>query len=738
MRKHLPVRDRPRLPGPSRRRPGGGLQLRRGHPGRAAARLRHRLVEVPRVSGHSPGRRGALPALRGQEGRAALGPAGRGRHPEGPALLPPLWQQAVRALKGDYTGIPHNFGNGGKSLLGPVAENDWRLSDTVQQAYQNAIVAVPSPRTDRLQLPAPIRVHALPHVLQPDEARDPGARRGPRRHRPEAHPRPQQPLAGLHARRGELRAGGDLHARAALGHPRRQRHLLRLRQRGGDAGAPALHHAGRRGQRDPTTGSWGSARAGLRFNDFKNAFDTFAVRQPVPGHRFHRPQRLPVSEHEHPQRPLLRPGRPRPRQPGRDRGHRRHASSWARGAASPPTSHFGQWKQNETPFIPWTTNTAIVTPDGAARHHRGPACRAARRQGRHPVPLRLLHHPPHRRPGPATPATAATTSTTRRPRYRLEDGLRPLRRGVGGHPAHHRALRLHERHLRRLRDLQRGGSSASRRASSATGMARTFREAEDTTENVFRGVVDVRGDWIVAPRHRRGGQPRLQQLRRGRGRGAFLPARARRGGAAREPDRAAPLRPGQARPRPLGRAGRALAREGKLSLFASYFHTKFEYDQSPVECEDVDLFAGQSQFCPGGEQEPLGLVDDQYDTFALEANWTPNARTTVYAFYNYEDGDILQTGRQSGSTAELQPQRRLDREHHDQGPHLRRREPTSTSSRDKWLLRLLGRYPGHRREQRRVAAARLLHVDLRDATRPCAPARARPGTAPSASSTTRS
>ena len=47
-------------------------------------------------------------------------------------------------LKGDYTGIPHNFGNGGKSLLGPVTENEWRLSDTVQQAYQNAVVAVPS------------------------------------------------------------------------------------------------------------------------------------------------------------------------------------------------------------------------------------------------------------------------------------------------------------------------------------------------------------------------------------------------------------------------------------------------------------------------------------------------------------------------------------------------------------------------------------------------------------------
>src|SRR5262245_20301565 len=42
-------------------------------------------------------------------------------------------------LTADYTGIPHNFGNGGKSLLSPVTENEWLLSNTVQGAYQTAI-----------------------------------------------------------------------------------------------------------------------------------------------------------------------------------------------------------------------------------------------------------------------------------------------------------------------------------------------------------------------------------------------------------------------------------------------------------------------------------------------------------------------------------------------------------------------------------------------------------------------
>jgi len=89
---------------------------------------------------------------------------------------------------------------------------------------------------------------------------------------------------------------------------------------------------------------------------------------------------------------------------------------------------------------------------------------------------------------------------------------------------------------------------------------------------------------------------------------------------------------------------------GKATLFASYLHTKFAYDQAAVECQDVDAFAGQSAFCPGGKQAPLGMIDDKYDTFTVEANYAAGERANVYAFYTWEDGDILQNGRQSGST----------------------------------------------------------------------------------------
>ena len=45
----------------------------------------------------------------------------------------------------DYNGIPHRFGNDGRTLLQGTKEGVWQLSDTLQGAYQGAIAAVPRP-----------------------------------------------------------------------------------------------------------------------------------------------------------------------------------------------------------------------------------------------------------------------------------------------------------------------------------------------------------------------------------------------------------------------------------------------------------------------------------------------------------------------------------------------------------------------------------------------------------------
>ena len=188
------------------------------------------------------------------------------------------------------------------------------------------------------------------------------------------------------------------------------------------------------------------------------------------------------------------------------------------------------------------------------------------------------------------------------------------------------------------------------------GMARTFREADDTTENVFRGAVDVRGDWIVLRAIGEFGSRDYSNYDAAISEEAsFLPVP---GPPAAPANQTVLRRPDQAK-RDLTRFG------GQVELSPGWTASSpcsprtstpsSSTTRTRWSARTSTLFPGQSQFCPGGEQKPLGLVDDKYDTFTLEANWTANERTNLYAFYTYEDGDILQTGRQSGATVNFNP-----------------------------------------------------------------------------------
>ena len=110
------------------------------------------------------------------------------------------------------------------------------------------------------------------------------------------------------------------------------------------------------------------------------------------------------------------------------------------------------------------------------------------------------------------------------------------------------------------------------------------------------------------------------------------------------------------------------------------------------------LFPGQAVFCPGGQQAPLGLVDDAYDTFTLEANLAASERINAYAFYTWEDGDILQTGRQSGSTLNFNPNDVWSANITTKGNSFGA-GADFTLVPDKWFLSLFGALPGHRRQQ---------------------------------------
>ena len=589
-------------------------------------------------------------------------------------------------LRGDYTGIPHNFGNGGKSLLAPVGENEWRLSDSVQQAYQNAIVAVPSngqidyncqPRFGFTPSPT---CFSLTRLVTPGLDASPAdidlkLTRGRSNLSLDFTPGEGSFELGvtyMHERRSGTRAanGTSFGFGNVVETPEPLRYITQ------DVGVNAIY-----------TGSWGSARAGLRFNDFKSGFNTFVFDNPFRATDSTDPNAYQAPTTSSRNGPAF--GRAA-LAPDNQAVTEAIGATFKLGKRSRLTADIalGQWKQNETPFIPWTTNTAVRTPDGAL------ATTAA-------LPATQLD-------GKVDTLSLAAFFTTRltdslglharyrrydfdnkTPRYRLEDGY------VRFDAVWEEIPRItvpygYTNDYLDLYGTYNKGAFGFEAGFKRTGMARTFREAEDTTENVFRGVVDFRGDWIVARAIGEVGSRDYSNYHAVEAEEhSFLPVP----GEVALPVNQTVLRRYDQAQRDLVRLGGQVELspwEGKLSLFASYFHTKFEYDQSPVECEDVALFAGQSQYCPGGEQKPLGLVDDQYDTFSLEANWTASARTTVYAFYNYEDGDILQTGRQSGSTLNFSPNDVWTANITTKGQTFGAGADFNFSG-DRWQLRLLGR-----------------------------------------------
>jgi hypothetical protein len=314
---------------------------------------------------------------------------------------------------------------------------------------------------------------------------------------------------------------------------------------------------------------------------------------------------------------------------------------------------FGQWSQNEDPFIPWTTNTAIVTPDGQ------PATTAplpaAKLDGKvDTLALNAFFHAGLTDNLSLNARYRHYDFDNKTPRYTLDQGYvrfdavwEDIPRISVPYGYTNDSFDAYGNY-----DLGALGLEAGWKHNS---MKRTFRETEDTSEDVFRIAADLRRDWLAL----RGiGEFGSRDF------GSYDAARAEEESFLSEPgvvslpaNQTVLRRPDQAK-RDLTRLGAQLELSpgsGKLGAFASYFHTKFEYDQSPVACQDAELIAGQSAFCTGGTQAPLGMIDDAYDTFTLEANFTPSERLNFYAFYTWEDGDILQNGRQSGSTLNFNP-----------------------------------------------------------------------------------
>ena len=536
-------------------------------------------------------------------------------------------------LTGDYTGIPHNFGNGGRSLLQAVNPNEWRLSDTVQQVHQTVLVALPP--TNQIDYncqprfgfnPAPT-CFSLSALVAPGLAAAPsnvdlkilrgrtnlGLKLTP------GHGNFDLDFAYFNEHRSGYRAanGTSFGFGNVVETPEVVRYVTQ------DFGVNALFK-----------GDWGSAKAAVHFNDFKDKYNDFSFDNP-----FRVTDSTDAAAYTAPatgSRNGAAVGRTS-LPPDNKAMTEMLGATFKFGPQTRLTGDvtLGQWKQDKDPFIPWTTNTAI--PQGAT------ALFATNLGGK--IDTTALNGFFH------TSLTDALGLNARYRHYKLDN--KTPRYSMPGYVRFDAVWEEIPRitvpygYTQDYFDASATygvgvvGLEAGYRY---TGMKREFRESDKTSENTFKGVVDVHSDWITVRGIGEFGSRDYDVYETARSEDASLisPGPPANQTVLRRPDQAK---------RDLTRLGAQVELSpGKFGLFASYFHTNFKYDRGPVECEDVDLFPGQAQYCPGNEQDVLGLLDDKYDSFNLDASFTPSDRVNLYAFYTWEDGDILQNGRQSAAT----------------------------------------------------------------------------------------
>jgi hypothetical protein len=563
-------------------------------------------------------------------------------------------------FSGDYTGIPHNFGNGGRSLLSPVEENVWRLSDTVQQAYQNAIVAVPptaatggqidyncQPRFGFTPLPSCFSLSALvaPGLAAAPQNIDLKLTRGRGNLAFDLTPGNGPFRVGvtyLHERRSGTRSANG----TAFGFGNVVETPEPLRYITQDLGVNAQWKAG-----------FGVLRAGVHFNKFNNKFETFTWDNPFrvtdssDPNAYQAPSTASRNGAADAIMALM---------PDNQATTEMVGVTFKFGPRTRLTADvtLGQWRQDETPFVPWTSNDNLLEADGKTPWPN-PPLPATALDGK--IDTTALN-------GFLTTAVGPIGLHARyryydhdnkTPRYRLDAGYarydavwEDIPRITVPYGYQSDMFDAYATFGTGLLGLEVGWRH--------NGMERTYRETESTSENVFRLAADVRGGWFLfrgigefGSRDFEGYDAEFgeEQSFLCESPSGLVPCGT--GGTVEQPANQTVLRrPDQAQ-RDLTRLGGQIELSpgsGKLMVAASYYHTKFEYDQDPVECQGIEFFPTQAAFCPGGEQAPLGLVDDEYNTFAVDLNFTPSDKVNLYAFYNYEDGDILQNGRQSGAT----------------------------------------------------------------------------------------
>ncbi len=247
----------------------------------------------------------------------------------------------------DYVGVPHSFGNGGKSILTPVSELDgteWRLSDTLQESFQESIEALPS-RNYSTVLP----------IVQPTLDSQPADI--------DIKLQRNRTKVGFSLLPGE----GNFDIGVTYFHERRTGDRTNHGTAFGfnnviETTDPIRYITQDFNVRATMKSDWGIVFGGFNVNDFSNRYDTFAWDNPFRAvdSTDGRAYLGPYTTVNGPATGLLS------LPPSNEAWNINGGTTLTFGPRTRLTAdlQFGQWKQNKQPFIPWTTNTAILTPSG--------------------------------------------------------------------------------------------------------------------------------------------------------------------------------------------------------------------------------------------------------------------------------------------------------------------------------------------------------------------------------------
>jgi hypothetical protein len=531
-----------------------------------------------------------------------------------------------------YTGIPHSFGNGGKSILEPVGETDWRLSNTLQQSHQDQVTA----------LPPNLRTYPfLAAIVAPTlDAKPPAIDIALQRNR-------------TNLAFSLLPGGKNFDIGVTYFHERRSGTRTNHGTSFGFSNAvetadPIKYVTQDFGLNATTKGNWGNAFAAFHLNDFSNRFETFSFDNPwravdsTDPSAYSAPGSGSVNG---PQSGLLA------LPPSNKAWNVSGGTTLKFGPRTRLTAdlQFGQWQQNETPFIPYTTNTAIVLPSGE------PAATAA-------LPATALDGKIDVFALNGFFTTRVTDAIRLNARYRLYQNENNTPR-----------IRFEEGYARfdaAWEDIPRisvpygfdsnyldvyGTFDVGRVVGFEVGykwneITRQYRESENTSENTFRAATDLKfgGGTLVRGVYEFGRREYDQYDSVQAEDASFL-----------EPGPPANLtvlrRYDQAN-RDRNRIGAQLQWAPDSAMFtlsAAYYLNRDTYDDTPVPC--VEATPADLAFCPGGNQNPLGLMKAEYETFNFDVDVSPSDRTTVYGFYSKEDLFNYQTGRQSAATINFNP-----------------------------------------------------------------------------------